>query len=164
LREKHLSATRDVISDSGRDDWCIDPAVTIARYRWNLRVIAAILNGDDEMSQLALLVDDVVVSIFPLDKPSITIGRDAACDIQIDESSVSGSHARIEIKQNEFLDGHDDIFLEDLGSTNVTRVNDEKIDRCQIKPDDVIEIGWNKFKLVDDSQGNRQTTAFIGRV
>jgi pSer/pThr/pTyr-binding forkhead associated (FHA) protein len=116
------------------------------------------------MSQLALLVDDVVVSIFPLDKPSMTIGRDTDCDIQIDESSVSGSHARLEIKPSEFLDGQDDIFLEDLGSTNGTMVNDEKIDRCQLKPDDVIEIGWNKFKLVDDSQGNRETTAFIGRV
>ncbi len=116
------------------------------------------------MSQLALLVDDVVVSIFPLDKPSITIGRDADCDIQIDESAVSGSHARLEIKPNEFLDDQDDIYLEDLGSTNGTMVNDEKIDRCQLKPDDVIEIGWNKFKLMDTSQGNRKTTAFIGRV
>jgi len=116
------------------------------------------------MSQLALLVDDVVVSIFPLDKPSITIGRDAECEIRIDESAVSGSHVRIEIKPNEFLEGHEDIFLEDLGSTNGTTVNDEKIDRCQLKPGDVIEVGWNKFKLIDDSQGDRKTTAFIGRV
>lgn len=115
------------------------------------------------MSQLALLVDDVIVSIFPLDKPRITIGRDANCEIRIDESSVSGSHARLEVKPNEYLDGQEDIFLEDLGSTNGTMVNNETIDRCQLKPDDVIEIGWNKFKLIDDSQGNRQTTAFIGR-
>lgn len=43
-------------------------------------------------------------------------------------------------------------------------VNDEKIDRCQLQPGDFIEIGWNKFKLIDDSQADRQTTAFIGRV
>ena len=116
------------------------------------------------MSQLALLVDDVVVSIFPLDKPVITIGRDAECDIRIEESSVSGSHARLEIKPSEFLEGQEDIFIEDLGTTNGTTVNEEKIDRCQLKPDDVIEIGWNKFKLIDDAQRNRETTAFIGRV
>ena len=116
------------------------------------------------MSQLALLVDDVVVSIFPLDKPVITIGRDAECDIRIEESSVSGSHARLEIKPSEFLEGQEDIFIEDLGTTNGTTVNEEKIDRCQLKPDDVIEIGWNKFKLIDDAQRNRDTTAFIGRV
>ena len=116
------------------------------------------------MSQLALLIDDVVTSIFPLDKPNITIGRDADCDIQVDETSVSGKHARIEIKANEYLDGHEDIFLEDLGSTNGTTVNDEKIERCQLKPNDVIEIGWNRFKLMDDSQVNRETTAIITRV
>jgi pSer/pThr/pTyr-binding forkhead associated (FHA) protein len=110
------------------------------------------------------MVDDVVVSIFPLDKPNITIGRDADCDIQIDETSVSGCHARIEIKQNEYLDAHEDIFLEDLGSTNGTTVNDERIERCQLKPNDVIEIGWNRFKLMDDSQVNRATTAIISRV
>lgn len=116
------------------------------------------------MSQLALLVDDVVVSIFPLDKPSITIGRDADCEIRIDESSVSGSHARLEIQPNEFLDGQEDIFIRDLGSTNGTMVNDEGIDRRKLSPGDIIEIGWNKFKLIDDSKGDRQTTAFIGRV
>lgn len=116
------------------------------------------------MSQLALLVDDVVVSIFPLDKPTISIGRNADCEIRIDEASVSGSHARIEIRANEYLEGQEDIFLEDLGSTNGTTVNDEKIERCQLKAGDVIEIGWNKFKLLDDSQSNCQTTAFIGRV
>ncbi len=116
------------------------------------------------MSQLALLVDDVVVSIFPLDKPDITIGRDADCDIQVDETSVSGSHARIEIRSSDFLDDHEDIFLVDLGSTNGTTVNDEKIERCQLKPNDVIEIGWNRFKLMDDSQVNRETTAIITRV
>ncbi|MFQ5547198.1 MAG: FHA domain-containing protein [Woeseia sp.] len=116
------------------------------------------------MSQLALLVDDVVVSIFPLDKPVITIGRDAECDIRVEETSVSGCHAKLEIKPSEFLEGQEDIFVEDLGSTNGTMVNDERIDRCQLKPDDVIEIGWNKFKLIDDTQRNRETTAFIGRV
>jgi pSer/pThr/pTyr-binding forkhead associated (FHA) protein len=116
------------------------------------------------MSQLALLVDDVVVSIFPLDKPDITIGRDAECDIQIDETSVSGSHARIEIRPSEYLEGHEEIYLVDLGSTNGTSVNDESIERCQLKPDDVIEIGFNRFKLMDDSQVNRETTAIITRV
>lgn len=116
------------------------------------------------MSQLALLVDDVVVSIFPLDKPDITIGRDADCDIQIDETSVSGSHARLEIRPSEYLDGHEDIFVVDLGSTNGTMVNDEAIERCRIKPNDVIEIGFNRFKLMDDSEVNRETTAIITRV
>jgi pSer/pThr/pTyr-binding forkhead associated (FHA) protein len=115
------------------------------------------------MAQLALLVDDVVVSIFPLDKPAITIGRDETCDIRIEEASVSGCHARLSVSPNEFVDGQVDIVVEDLGSTNGTLVNAESVDRCQLQPGDVLEIGWNKFKLMDDSEQNRETTAFIGR-
>jgi len=115
------------------------------------------------MSQLALLVDGVVVSLFPLDKPIVTIGRDHENDIQIDNDSVSTHHARLTIEPSKFLDGHEDIFIEDLGSTNGTMVNDENVDRCQLKPNDVITIAWNTFKLVDNSAAGRETTAFIGR-
>jgi pSer/pThr/pTyr-binding forkhead associated (FHA) protein len=116
------------------------------------------------MSELALLVDDVVVSVFPLDKPAITIGRDSDCDIRIDEAAVSGCHARLDVKPSEFLEGQNEVFLEDLGSTNGTLVNDENVERCRLKPGDVIEIGWNKFKLMDDTQRSAETTAFIGRL
>lgn len=115
------------------------------------------------MSQLALLVDGVVVSLFPLDKPIITIGRDHENDIRIDDSAASSHHARLQIEPSKFLEGHEDIFIEDLGSTNGTMVNEENVDRCQLQPNDVITIAWNTFKLIDDSEAGRQTTAFIGR-
>lgn len=115
------------------------------------------------MSQLALLVDGVVVRLFPLDKPVVTIGRDLENDIQIDDSSVSARHARLRIEPSEFLEGHEEIYIEDLGSTNGTTVNEENVDRCKLKPNDVITIAWNTFKLIDDSEAGRQTTAFIGR-
>ena len=115
------------------------------------------------MSQLALLVDDVVVKLFPLEKPVISIGRDQDNDIQIDDDGVSGRHARIHVKKSELLEGHEDILVEDLGSTNGTLVNDEKVDRCQLKPNDVITIAWNHFKLLDDRQPGSNTTAHIIR-
>ncbi|NOX68649.1 MAG: FHA domain-containing protein [Gammaproteobacteria bacterium] len=115
------------------------------------------------MSQLALLVDNVVVSLFPLDKPVITIGRDHENDIRIDDTAASTHHACLKIEPSKFLEGHEEIFIEDLGSTNGTMVNDEKVERCQLKPNDVITIAWNTFKLIDDSESGRQTTAFIGR-
>ena len=82
------------------------------------------------MAELALLVDDVDVKRFLLHKPLTTIGRDSDNDIQIDDSSASNEHARIQIEISEFLEGHEDIFVEDLGSTNGTFVNDTKITRC----------------------------------
>lgn len=114
------------------------------------------------MAQLALLVDGVVVKLFPLEKPVTTIGRDQGNDIQIDEAGVSGQHARIRVKPNELLEDETDVFLEDLGSTNGSLVNDEQVERCQLKHNDVITIGWNTFKLLDGRSGS-ETTAHIIR-
>jgi pSer/pThr/pTyr-binding forkhead associated (FHA) protein len=115
------------------------------------------------LSQLALLIDDVVVKLFPLEKPVISIGRDQDSDIQIDDDGVSGKHAYIHVKASAQLEGHEDILLEDLGSTNGTLVNDEPVDRCQLKPNDIITIAWNRFKLLDDRQPGSNTTAHIIR-
>lgn len=116
------------------------------------------------MSQLALLVDDVVVKVFPLDKPMTTIGRHQDNDIQIDNDGVSAKHALIRVEPSELLEGHEDIVIEDLNSTNGTLVNDERIDqRCALKPNDVITVGWNRFKLLDNREAGSQTTAHILR-
>ena len=115
------------------------------------------------MAQLALLVDGVVIKLFPLEKPVITIGRDQGNDIQIDEAGVSGRHAQIRVQPSELLEGQTDVFLEDLGSTNGSLVNDEQIDDSyQLKHNDVITIGWNTFKLLDGRTGS-ETTAHILR-
>ena len=115
------------------------------------------------MSQLALLIDDVVVKLFPLEKPVITIGRDQDNDIQIDSEGVSSKHAQIRVEPSQLLEGHEDIVLEDLGSTNGILVNDEQVERCQLNPNDVITIAWNHFKLLDNRQSGSQTTAHIIR-
>ena len=115
------------------------------------------------MAQLALLVDDVVVKLFPLEKPVMTIGRDQDNDIQIEDSGVSGKHAQVSVQPSELVEGHVDVVVEDLGSTNGTLVNDEELERCQLKPNDVITIGFNQFKLLDDREAGSETTAHIIR-
>ena len=115
------------------------------------------------MAQLALLVDGVVVKLFPLEKPVTTIGRDQGNDIQIDDDGVSGRHAQIRVEPSEFLDDQVDVILEDLGSTNGSLVNDEQVEECQLKPNDVVTIGWNTFKLLDDRRAGSATTAHIVR-
>jgi S1-C subfamily serine protease len=56
---------------------------------------------------------------FDLDVPSITLGRDPACQVPLaDNSAVSWSHARIDLKPGVVL-------LQDLQSTNGTFVNDQ---------------------------------------
>ena len=113
------------------------------------------------MYQLALLVDDVIVKIFHLNKATITMGRGTDNDIQIEDGGVSTKHACIRIVPSKLLEGHEDIFLEDLGSKNGTLVNDEPVTRCQLKPNDVITIAWNRFKVADTLGQSKATTAYI---
>lgn len=113
------------------------------------------------MSQLALLVDGVVSQFFNLESGKLIIGRSPESDIRIDDASVSTRHAEITVSPSEFIDDHVDIFIEDLQSRNGTMVNDEPIQWCRLKPDDVISIGWNKFKLLDDHTVGRETTQLM---
>ncbi len=108
-------------------------------------------------SQLALLIDDVVVKLFPLEKPVITIGRHQDNDIRIDNDFASNRHAQILVDPKEPLEGHRDVVLEDLGSTNGVLVNDKQVKRCQLKPNDEITIARKQFKLLDDSQSDSET-------
>jgi pSer/pThr/pTyr-binding forkhead associated (FHA) protein len=57
-------------------------------------------------------------------------------------SFVSSDHARLTWNGKGWV-------LEDLGSTNGTRVNGQPVKRASaVKPGDVVEIGRVKFKLV----------------
>lgn len=110
---------------------------------------------------LALLIDGVVAKEFPLDKPEITIGRRSNNDIRIDDIAVSGRHARILVRPNRYLEGTADVFIEDLDSTNGTKVNGTPIRHRRLAPGDLIQIGWNSFKLLDPTQTDLERTAYI---
>ncbi len=113
------------------------------------------------MAVLNLLVDDVVVKSFPLEKSGITIGRSPDCDIQIEESSVSSKHSRIEMIPNPIVAALTDIFIEDLGSMNGTWVNDEQTSRQIIQNSDRIRIAYTEFILVTDVSGNLAKTTVM---
>jgi pSer/pThr/pTyr-binding forkhead associated (FHA) protein len=113
------------------------------------------------MAVLNLLVDDVVVKSFPLEKNGITIGRSPDCDIQIEESSVSSKHSRIEMIPNPIVAALTDIFIEDLGSMNGTWVNDEQTSRQIIQNKDRIRIAFTEFVLVTDVSGKLAKTTVM---
>jgi hypothetical protein len=68
-------------------------------------------------------------------------GRHLACDIVLDDLSVSRRHARLR-----FRDGH--WVLQDLESTNGTLVNHAPVVRCQLHPGDEVHLGTVRL-LVD---------------
>ena len=113
------------------------------------------------MAELQLLVDDVVMKSFPLNQATIMIGRSPENDIVIDEDSVSTEHARIDLVPSRLMSGVIDIFIEDLGSTNGTYVNQAPVKRQQLQNFDYIRIAFTDFKLVADKGARLAKTTVI---
>jgi len=59
---------------------------------------------------------------FPLDGDALEVGRDEEIAIRLDEPLVSRRHARLERRGDAWV-------VVDLGSTNFTRVNGERVRR-----------------------------------
>lgn len=78
---------------------------------------------------------------FALDKLQVTIGRGPDNDIVCDMDNVSRSHAKI-------FTSNTGVFVEDLGSTNGTFVNDGEIKREKLRNGDLIKIGGTIFKFL----------------
>jgi len=75
---------------------------------------------------------------LPFPGGEVSIGRAAGSSLVLRERNVSRRHAR-------FLRQNGAVFVEDLGSSNGTRVNGERIEgRRRIRPGDLVQIGdWD---------------------
>lgn len=70
----------------------------------------------------------------------LTVGRNPSCDIVLPLPTVSGVHCRFDIK-------NDSVFVQDLYSKNGTFVNKKKIEKCQVFPGDLIDLGGVKIQI-----------------
>jgi len=75
-----------------------------------------------------------------VDRPLMTLGRSRDCDIAIDDPSVSRRHAELHREDGGFT-------LVDLGSTNGTQVNGQKIDRVTLQTGDRITLGQTELRF-----------------
>jgi pSer/pThr/pTyr-binding forkhead associated (FHA) protein len=84
----------------------------------------------------------------------LIIGRDPGCDHVIDLPFVSGRHARLASSGGKIL-------IEDLGSSNGTFVNDQRVDRqVVVVPGDQIRLGTYTLELrVADSSAVQRPVA-----
>jgi hypothetical protein len=79
---------------------------------------------------------------FPIvPEKQILVGRSSDLDMVLVEDMVSRKHARIAMQT-------DQIWIEDLGSTNGTFVNGEKIKRARLKEGDRVLIGTSILKVI----------------
>lgn len=85
--------------------------------------------------------EDHVGRTYELDD-EVTVGRAAGCGVSIDyDTYASNLHARL-FRQN------DDLWVEDLGSTNGTWVNTRRIgERTQLDKGDLLQVGGTVFEI-----------------
>ena len=79
---------------------------------------------------------------FPLDGEALEVGRDEDVAIRVDEPLVSRRHARLEKRGEAWV-------VVDLGSTNFTRVNGERVLReRELVHGDELRLGRAKCRFL----------------
>lgn len=91
---------------------------------------------------------DIIDGMILMEQDTVVVGRDQQCDLQLEDSSVSRRHA-------EFRRVNDSYDLCDMGSTNGTLVNGERIVNHELQSGDCVKIGSYLFKFL--SAGSIET-------
>lgn len=111
------------------------------------------------MAMIIQTVDGVVTNKFDIGETALSFGRTTDNQIQIDDLAVSNEHAQIICETS----SNDDkvYFLEDLGSTNGSFINEAKIKKQQLHHKDTLRIGWNIFTFIDENEVDLEKTSKI---
>ncbi|MDP2819842.1 MAG: FHA domain-containing protein [Polaromonas sp.] len=96
------------------------------------------------MPKMIVSIDGVVIKEVQLTKDRTSLGRRPYNDIVIDNLAVSGEHAVLQMSGNE-------VFVEDLNSTNGTYLNGKALKKQQLSNGDTVEIGKYKIKYVNEA-------------
>lgn len=94
------------------------------------------------MAKLVISQNGIVEGHYFLDKARFTLGRQSDNDVCLNHPGVSNQHAVIVTLSNDHI-------LEDLGSTNGTLVNGDKVAKHILQNNDVIELGNYQLKYVN---------------
>src|SRR4051794_12391191 len=81
-----------------------------------------------------------------IDTPEFMIGRDPACQLQIDLANVSRIHCR-------FVRDGGRVWIEDLGSNLGTEINGRAIRSVEVKDGDELRIGSERFLISVKTNG-----------
>ena len=112
------------------------------------------------MAVLMQLNKEVVQHKVVLSEAPLTLGRDAANNLQIEDRTVSGFHARIEwVPGEEDTPGHHRIV--DLDSTNGTFVNEEAVTSRRLAANDRLRLGLVNFLFATDEAVQHDRTARV---
>jgi pSer/pThr/pTyr-binding forkhead associated (FHA) protein len=71
---------------------------------------------------------------WPIGEETIVIGRGRKADLTLGEPTISRTHVRLGRRDQ-------GLYLEDLGSTNGTQVNGERVSRAELRDGDELRMG-----------------------
>ena len=94
----------------------------------------------DKKYALVILKGQESGRIVPLEKPRVVIGR-ADCDIELDDPELSRQHALIAINGTSAR-------VQDLGSTNGTFVDDQRVETAELSDRFEFRIGSHELLFV----------------
>ncbi|MFG6431798.1 FHA domain-containing protein [Roseateles sp. LYH14W] len=106
------------------------------------------------MGKLVVSLDGVVIKEVQITKDKTTLGRRPYNDIVIDNLAVSGEHAVLQMVGN-------DVFIEDLNSTNGTYINGKAIKKQLLADNDTVEIGKYKIKYLTNDGNDYEKTMIL---
>lgn len=105
---------------------------------------------------LALLVvnQEGVSQTHTVSEGAWVLGRRPECDVVLTEVTVSGRHAQVK-------GCGDHVLVTDLGSTNGTWLNGNKIEHARVNPGDELRLGHQvlQLKVAQPSESNQKPTA-----
>jgi predicted component of type VI protein secretion system len=105
---------------------------------------------------MIVTLDGKVVRQVQFSRERTTFGRRPYNDIVVDNLSVSGEHALFHMVGQE-------VFLEDLGSTNGTYVNGKAIKKAQLESGDLVEIAKYKIRFLADGAPDNYEKIVLGK-
>ncbi len=106
------------------------------------------------MGKLVVSLDGVVIKEVQITKDKTTLGRRPYNDIVIDNLAVSGEHAVLQMVGQ-------DVFIEDLNSTNGTYINGKAVKKQLLAHNDTVEIGKYKIKFHVDEGNDYEKTMIM---
>jgi pSer/pThr/pTyr-binding forkhead associated (FHA) protein len=95
-------------------------------------------------------------AVFPILQPALLIGRSVEAKVRIDEHAISNEHALLEMEGATYT-------LRDLGSTNGTSVNGQRIaQKVVLASGDTIQMGSTTFLFVTRESSFPDATLELG--
>ena len=96
---------------------------------------------------LAVIAGAQAGSVFQITKPRVYLGRGSSTDVQVKDAEVSRKHAMLEIRG-------DEATLVDMGATNGTFVQGERVERVTLSNQSEFTLGSTTLMLIVTQSGD----------